>query len=317
MSEQKSHKQNLHPDVWKNLNFYQRIYTLQALENDHAKQGGRDPWRVKPVQLSNRYFSGKNVPKSRTIEINELHIQAPALVCVVVHTVLHEGRHAYQRAAIKNNSIHNDKDQVRLWAANAEIYIRSDKNHAAYMFQPVERDAAHYARTELIKIYSELEKQHGPIEDYRKTIKSIEMEFREISEEAKRLFGADYTVKIDRAIMDEYQKQLVSQQEKTDPSKDGPAKTSLQTNIYRIDVQFPDGRKYGKLFEVVRQPDLKNMRSAIDREAKGFVEQTVIRQQVPTDDIKHLKIGVSQASQERAEEYVKQMDSGIDKMLTK
>jgi hypothetical protein len=82
-------------------------------------------------------------------------------------------------------------------------------------------------------------------------------------------------------------------------------------------VQLPNGRKYAKLFEVDQKLDLNNLRSAIDREAKGFVEQTVIRQQIATDDIKHLRIGVSQASQEQAEQYAKQIDRGIDNTMTK
>jgi hypothetical protein len=53
--------------------------------------------------------------------------------------------------------------------------------------------------------------------------------------------------------------------------------------------------------------DQKHQRAAIDREVKGFVEQTVIRQQVATNDIKYLKVGVAQAPQEQAEEYMKQI----------
>jgi hypothetical protein len=249
MSEDKRYHQNLHPDVWEKISFAQRLATLQALEIDHAKQGSREPWEVKPVQYSSPHFCGKNEPKDRKLEINDVHIKAPALVCVTVQTVLHEGRHVYQRAAMKNNSLHNDKEQVRLWTANAKFYIDSDKIFAAYKFQPLERDAEKYAGNELIKIYSALEKQHGPIEPFRKAIKYRDIEFRKISEEAKTLFGADYIAKIDRAIMNEYQKQRAAQQEKTDPAKDVKRKIGPHNNIYRIDIQLPDGGNYTKMLK--------------------------------------------------------------------
>ena len=46
MSEDKRYQQGLHPDVWEKLSFDQRLATLQAMEIDHAKKGGRDPWEV-------------------------------------------------------------------------------------------------------------------------------------------------------------------------------------------------------------------------------------------------------------------------------
>ena len=315
MNEQKNYTQRLHPDVWKHLPLDLRRSTLQALENDHAKQAGREPWQVRPVQWSNPYIFGEIDPKGHTLQINKSHIQAHALVCMVAYTVLHEGRHAYQQTAMQNKGLHPDAEQVRLWIANRRFYIRSDKNYAAYKFQPLERDAERYATTELIKLYSELERQHGTIETYQQTIKHYQIEMQKDVEEAKMLFGADYEARIDWSIMREYQKQLTSQQQKTDPTKDPPAKIHPHNTIYRIDVQLPNGSQHSKLFKVDQQPDIKHLRSATDRGAKRFVEQMVIRKQVAIEDIKHLKVGVSKVSQDQAEQHVKKIDRGIDKCI--
>jgi hypothetical protein len=64
-----------------------------------------------------------------------------------IDTVFHEGRHAFQHAAVKNPTAYSiDRNTAQQWANNFHPnYIRYEQNPARYFSQPIEVDARTFA----------------------------------------------------------------------------------------------------------------------------------------------------------------------------
>ena len=57
----------------------------------------------------------------------------------------------------------------------------------------------------------------------------------------------------------------------------GGPKIEHQASVMQINVKLPDGRKYNKFVKVQGEAESKKFKSTIAAQAKGFVEQTVMR----------------------------------------
>lgn len=156
--------------VWERLDPQQRLDALQEVENRFAGREGREPYRVAVIPPKERRpgLQGYMVfdPSVRpTIYLNENYfglgggldfLGLDYSAVGALETVLHEGRHCYQYEAVLQGSDKVAPDVLQAWAVNCVNYYSSDGTQAGfgiYEFQPMERDANHFAASELKEIY--------------------------------------------------------------------------------------------------------------------------------------------------------------------
>lgn len=301
---QKKYQDNFLPDVWSTLSTEDRVNTLQDLENDYADRYCRQPYTVVSSTMDGIGSCAVIDHEKNIIEINEDHINKNSMICMAVHSTLHEGYHAYQKAAIDNDGLHRDNAQVQRWRANSNVYIPyTNTSYIAYKLQALERDANTFADTELNNIYARHEITHGKIAQYRKFDTALIAERTSDTIRAIENLGFEYEERIDRAIDREYQKSISKLID-----KDGSKKLSkeVQSRTYQVVVELPDKRQYDKLFNVDQHIDGDDLKRALKAEAKDFLNQTAIRRGIPPDDIQQVKISVNKASLEQASEFEKQ-----------
>lgn len=89
---------------WNRLNFVQRVDALQGLENEMARQQGREPRTLVPETMEPSTAGYYNQEDPLRIYINESNIYSnePGNNYDLMDTVIHEGRHAYQDDCIYN-----------------------------------------------------------------------------------------------------------------------------------------------------------------------------------------------------------------------
>jgi len=140
----------IQPAVWAQLSLSQRAQALQKVEDTVAAIQGRPSVPVIAVAMAdNQYgcFDGSvirvNVNHLKTLSVNDC-----------VDTVLHEGRHAYQRYAVDHPGFHFDPVEVRNWSDNFSHYRSATLyGYAAYSNQPLEASARQYASSILNRVY--------------------------------------------------------------------------------------------------------------------------------------------------------------------
>ncbi|KJS30769.1 MAG: hypothetical protein VR64_14660 [Desulfatitalea sp. BRH_c12] len=243
------------PELWQHLTFDQRVAALQVLENDHASQSGREPYQIKPMEMPDISHGGQMVAAEKLIVINAAHIQNPTYEYVALYTVLHEGRHAYQRAAIEKEGFHPDHEQVRSWKENAVFYIpSSEQMYIPYRIQPLERDANAYAKVEVDKIVSRLEQAYGKNDIFQQYASHMESETRMVDIAAREKFGDDYIAFMDHTIHKGYQVTRGIDEKKS----------------YKISVRFEETEWSSKCVEVAASGK-HQLRESLTREARGFV----------------------------------------------
>jgi N12 class adenine-specific DNA methylase len=79
-----------------------------------------------------------------------------------------------------------------------------------------------------------------------------------------------------------------------------------QSTYLKINIKLPDERQYDKLVKVHGRTGSEKYKTAVKEQAKAFMEQAVARGRVAADDIKHIEIKVSIASDEQIAEFQKQ-----------
>lgn len=132
----------IRPSEWVVLDHQTRLDTLQSVENCIAEIQGRKGFcvvleRMKPNQMG--YFDGKSLHLNTSLLKSE-QIQE------TINTIIHEGRHAYQRYAIDHPGFHPDANQVRDWRTNFRNYLDPEMfGYELYRNQQVEKDAFDYA----------------------------------------------------------------------------------------------------------------------------------------------------------------------------
>ena len=81
--------------------------------------------------------------KQKTIQLNRKSLDSPY---GIIHTELHEIRHAIQHDAIMHpNKYKFDAKTLEKWANNIEYYIKPELDYEAYITQPIELDAELWA----------------------------------------------------------------------------------------------------------------------------------------------------------------------------
>jgi hypothetical protein len=132
----------IRPSEWAVLDYQARLDALKSVENYMAKNQGRKTFNIIVELMPSSkmgYFDGKSLHLNSSL-LNSDEIQE------TVNTVVHEGRHAYQRYAIDHPGFHSDADQVRTWRTNFRNYLDPEMyGYKLYQNQPVEKDAFDFA----------------------------------------------------------------------------------------------------------------------------------------------------------------------------
>lgn len=206
-----SYKNTFSNNNWNDATFEEKLQALQLLEKDYANKQGREPCEVKAIEMPHISHHGYYNPQDNSIYINQDHLldsnENKLFNYLSVDTILHEGRHAYQHNAIKNENLHADNNQVETWKMNFDnnVYMDPGKGYL-YRMQALERDANQYSEVETDKIFNGLEKKYGPNEgydDYKENIR--DNYFIKNEELAKNTFGDEYKEKIDRLVQLRYE----------------------------------------------------------------------------------------------------------------
>ncbi len=155
---------------WSALDEQKRLAVLQEVECRMAKKQGRPVCLIhaKPMDANSLgNFDGE------CINLNSNLLRSPRTLfgkirpyggITALDTVIHEGRHAFQRAVVCGKSTVKVPDKVRrAWAINTVGYMngKTAAAFAFYSFQPLERDAREYAAKALSGIYRRVVRATG------------------------------------------------------------------------------------------------------------------------------------------------------------
>ncbi|MDA8139913.1 MAG: hypothetical protein M0036_14785 [Desulfobacteraceae bacterium] len=270
MSDGKGYVNLLHPLMWQQLSLNQRVGVLQQLENDYAGRQGRGPYQIEPDHTKNVGSCGCADHRQNKIFVNAEHIRNDACLFLTVHTVLHEGRHAYQQAAIDHDGLHPKKDEVELWRKNHSVYIPStEKSFVLYRNQPLERDAEAYANAEMGGLYDQLQEKYGSSEVYQKYVAIAAQEARYVEKAVIQRWGPNYAADIDKAIGEAYELKHGFNASKT----------------YRISVKFEGAEWTSKM--VSMDPAAKvHLQQNLTAEARNFMLREANRMGISPEGIK-------------------------------
>ena len=266
----------LHPSMWRHLSLDQRVGALQDIENDYAGRQGRAPYQVAPDQNKDLGSCGGADHEQKKIFINAEHIRNDSCLFLTVHTVLHEGRHAYQQAAIDRDGLHQKREEVELWRKNLSVYIPStEKSFILYRNQPLERDAEAYAITEMGKLYNQLQQKYGPSEAYQNYAAIAVRESRYVEKAVTQKWGPNYAAEIDKAIGKAYE------------LKHG----LTASKAYRISVKFEGAEWTSKT--VSMDPAAKgHLQQDLTNEARNFMFREANRMGISPEGIKSAQMKI-------------------------
>ncbi len=134
----------LTPEGWAQLDIGGRLEALNNVEATMAEIQGRPSVPVETAPMGETTFGGYDGSR---ILLNEEHLRRNELpVREFVDTIVHEGRHAYQDAAVKNPDLAGNAPEVQAWAENMQNYLSLEQyGQEIYQSQPVEADAWNYA----------------------------------------------------------------------------------------------------------------------------------------------------------------------------
>lgn len=145
---------------WRSLSRDEKLQAVQEVENRQAALYGRPaiPVSIDP-SLSERTYGGYS-HMLKQIHLNEeffkTHVFPSAQFppAMLLNTILHEGRHAYQHHLVDHSDIEaHSCDLLKVWKFNCnEGYISPRMNRWLYFQQAIERDARMFALKELKRI---------------------------------------------------------------------------------------------------------------------------------------------------------------------
>ena len=154
---------------WTNMSEQRRLDALQEVECRMAARQGRKACRILlrydmgPGSMG--AFDGNDIVLNASLlkaSKSRFGRKASAQVVAALDTVIHEGRHAFQRAAVTGKATQQVAAQKRReWLVNMLSYAGTNGNFAMYAFQPIERDAREFAAREMSEIYRKIKKATG------------------------------------------------------------------------------------------------------------------------------------------------------------
>lgn len=143
----------MHNANWNQLNPKERLAYLQQLENIMAAEQGRKPMKVKAISKAKSkkqpnmmgYYDGCSLHINRHFleDRPSLFSKDYYSVGAAINTILHEGRHAWQRHLVQHGAPYADDTTRAKMFLNFCGYVQSG---AGYGAQIIELDARRYAR---------------------------------------------------------------------------------------------------------------------------------------------------------------------------
>lgn len=184
-------------DNWNQASLSDKKQALQNLENHYAAEQGRSPIILQFTNLGNA--GGFNAANNTTQIDNKLLVNGDSFKrYLVVDTVIHEGRHAYQNYAIQHPGIHTNQDEEQKWRENDLVYFDANTNDQyKYRFQAQERDAYGYTAGEMGRIFKNIPGEEHIYSQYEQIINKHDNRF---ALEAEADLGKDYIQKIDAEV---------------------------------------------------------------------------------------------------------------------
>lgn len=159
---------------WSSLTDQKRLEALQEVECRMAARQGRKPCKIQAKSLEpgcQGVFDGqKIVINLRLLQYSRFGsrfgVNRECRAIVALDTIIHEGRHAFQRAAITGNTtgIEIPRETLQSWLVNTISYMSDTEkpsDFAFYAFQPLERDAREYAGRAIADIYRSVKQTTG------------------------------------------------------------------------------------------------------------------------------------------------------------
>lgn len=165
--------ESLRYENWKNLSEGEKLELLNNVEQTQASLQHRDAMTVEFEDLARNTF-GYQDADNKKIVINRAHIQSdhPFYHREAIDTIIHEGRHAYQRYNVEVRTIHESDAEVASWRENfsdsqygyyhssgQKMYIPTGdgtyqemSDNRLYEYQPVEIDARNFASDVMSKL---------------------------------------------------------------------------------------------------------------------------------------------------------------------
>lgn len=140
-------------DHWNNnLSPKERRIALRELEREMARSQKRKARKIVFKFMDKNkcgyYEDGKKLPR-KFLYINKYFLTSdePDRNYILMNTVIHEGRHAYQDDVLKGKVSRDtlDDEKVKLWKMNSIIRNDAKGNFTKYRFQPREDDAYNFA----------------------------------------------------------------------------------------------------------------------------------------------------------------------------
>ena len=165
---------------WTKLSLEQRLMYCQKLEHIEAKRLKRQEYQIVIKDISNLSLWGKCIKSENQLLIDDNLITEPHNRFNLMHTIFHEGRHAYQFYCIDKKKKHSIFSKEYWWNKSLEGYISYNDykdTKSFYSMQSVELDANKYAlkRLKSFKFRFKNDKQyHDDLVDYENKIEEKE-----------------------------------------------------------------------------------------------------------------------------------------------
>ncbi len=205
-------------ESWKGLNAEERLDLLQELENREAARQNRPAFRVMQAEPGTGprtlgYFNGKVLCVNKRFLGGRVEPFARSNYTPsnAIDTIVHEGRHAFQRMAafgvIKAPQI--TAEQKKAWLISflayqsAENEANGDAAFALYAFQPIERDAREFAAREMKRIYRIMVRDGGVDAGFERGIDSRKMHKEAEFDDARKHLTPETVRRVEERIADQ------------------------------------------------------------------------------------------------------------------
>lgn len=190
-----------------------KVMLLQEFENRQAAAVGREPLQV----VAKRMLSSTlGQCSNKAIHINKLslnggRLRRPATIADMLDTLIHEGRHAFQRHAVETFlRDHPDTlppDDVCLrWLINFVSYHNtSNESYYVYAMQDIEVDARKEARLQLKALHDKLVLLTGEAQpEYEVAYDNVVTQEKRIHQVFSEFYNTEYIDRISAGDIDKF-----------------------------------------------------------------------------------------------------------------
>ncbi|AZV42919.1 hypothetical protein BAOM_2310 [Peribacillus asahii] len=192
-----------HESNWRPASISQRKAALVKLEailaSDSDLGRGRPPVKLKFQKLKGAYGGYERKGDQKVIKLDKDLLKNEKNSYQIVHTLIHEGRHAYQDHAIQNPGFHSNPEEVFYWSLNLvnkgeNYYYFPDEgtkdSDAKYYNQSIERDAYSFELRIANLFFDKVEKVTGkPNIGYKKFREDLNSDLKEAEDKLIEIYN--------------------------------------------------------------------------------------------------------------------------------